>query len=1063
MPSLTFKLQALDQLIESYPAEDIRGHRLLRILRQLTPTKQDLISSQGFSTKKIIALFFENGPSAPIAEQALTLETVREQTNKHLLTMLDGNSNPAGILIDEGFTFIQLKRHKFNPSELAYQLPQTLHGEIQNNLQLLQNQNEEEEKRLQELQEKENALTHFQSTIETRDLKTRKSQSDQLENLRATLDRQRQQYEEETFRLKKELAQWRGHHQASQSDEENRLTEDIHERDQLDQALEEQFLSLESHQKEFATLIEKLRAREADLLNLKKRDVKRIRQRELFLKKSAEAHLERIQAWDQRITEINQAESGRRKQQEKNFKAQLQELQNDFKRQLIHFQLQANEGAEKSLLLEEERQQILIKKQALSGEIQSRIEVFLKKRQEELTQKENALKQNLNSMNHLSTLLSKEKSRWLDTMQSNEGTLYTKAELGNLVQEQEKLTQSLAGFLNDFKTQRKEEQSAQKNRRLELEKERKELFTQVNLERETLKKSIERLNKREENIIERETQELARLHEDYEDLRLSLEVNQIEKREQLDQREDELHQRELKLQEMLQEYQETNRQTRIEWAAQEEHFQAELEELLSTNLEQNTIQAESRIFFDDLRATFQHRLARQKSDIEQFRQQMEHIKSDATMIQNHLEEEAESTHVKQTSLEQTLEERIEQHRQFMESLELDLRDRVENYRNQGDQLRTSRDDLQNSERQTMKTFLENLSRYDRRLQEIGQAFEGLSDTFVREQALGGLQVEAFQPPAPVQQRDMGFSEERAKDEWDLLLHQLSRSRGDHLPEFQPQFLDEWSQRWVQWVPIEPGEFWIGRKNNREALPLKKSRMEHSLQVCRYPVTNIEFMRFVLQTGYRTEAETGNGGIVYFSGMPDGDSSTRTSASTPTLESLTNATWWCPDGSADSLIKKFNHPVTLVTWNDVQAFCRWKSEQTGLTVRLPTEAEWEYFASNLGHIETDLPWDFAGGLRHCNLEESNIGGTTAVDHFPEHDQTGGVLDLFGNVYEWVLDGPPPIGRSTDLDYKLARGGGYLTRFQQVARWRRLAFLPTYRTSFIGFRVVAENDTLPTPVT
>ncbi len=1055
MTPLPLNLQALDQLIDRYPSRDPDGRRLLEILRRLIPTTQDLKASPGFSTQKIIKEFYVHEPTSPIAERAVALETVREILNKNLLEMLDSNANPSGILVGDGFSFIQLKRHKFKPSELAFRLPETLNEDIQEKVQLLRDQSKEEEERLKVLQQREDALINTKSEIETKDSVIRQSQAEQLENLKNTLDLQQKKYEEEISRLRREMAHLQGKRLNRQSEQEDRLKEDIQERIQLDQALEEQFLNLESHQKEFATLIQKLRQQEANFLLLKNRERKRVHKRELYLKKSTEANLDRIQAWDQRITEINQSEFARRKQQEQKFQKNLQELQQDFKRQLIHFQLQANEGAERSLKLEEERQQIMIKKQALSGEIQSRTEEFLKKRQKELTQNEVSLKKSLEHISHLSNLLNKEKVRWLGSVKSDEGTLYTRAEFESLVKDQEKLTISLSGLLENINARKKEDEGNLENRQMELDKERKELFAQVQQERETLKESIERLNQREENIIERETQGLARLHEDYEDLRLSLEVNQIEKRERLDDREASIQQRELELQGLFRDYQEANQRARKEWAEQEELIQSELEGLLSTKLEQDTLQAEVRTFFSELKSTFQRRLTLQINDFEQFEKQMQSVKNDAVVIKNHLEEEAESTLASQASIEQTLEERIKQHQQFMESIEKDLRDRVEHYQNESVQLRASSEDLKKNDRRSMESFLENMTHYHQRLNEIGQAFEELSDAYIREQALGGLKIEATPTQEPDRHQDDGFSEDRAQDEWEHLLHRLSRFRDGNLHEITPRFLDEWSEQWNQWISIQPGEFWIGRENHHDALPLKKSHITHPLQVSRYPVTNMEFMRFVLQTGYRTEAETGHGGIVYFSGLPDHDNPSRVSTSTPTLETLNDATWWSPDGKTDSLKDKFNHPVTLVTWNDVNAYCKWKGDQLGLTVRLPTETEWEYLASNLGATETDLPWDIEEGLQHCNLEESRIGTTTAVDHFPEHKYTGGALDLFGNVYEWVLDGPPPTGRSADLDYKLARGGGFLTRFQQVARWRRLAFLSTYRTSFIGFRIVAEG--------
>jgi formylglycine-generating enzyme required for sulfatase activity len=43
----------------------------------------------------------------------------------------------------------------------------------------------------------------------------------------------------------------------------------------------------------------------------------------------------------------------------------------------------------------------------------------------------------------------------------------------------------------------------------------------------------------------------------------------------------------------------------------------------------------------------------------------------------------------------------------------------------------------------------------------------------------------------------------------------------------------------------------------------------------------------------------------------------------------------------SHFKGERNPVECVSWNDAQEFCKKLSEKTGQTVRLPTEAEWEY--------------------------------------------------------------------------------------------------------------------------
>ena len=54
-----------------------------------------------------------------------------------------------------------------------------------------------------------------------------------------------------------------------------------------------------------------------------------------------------------------------------------------------------------------------------------------------------------------------------------------------------------------------------------------------------------------------------------------------------------------------------------------------------------------------------------------------------------------------------------------------------------------------------------------------------------------------------------------------------------------------------------------------------------------------------------------------------------------------------------------HPVTCVIWDDAQAYVSWLSRTTGMTYRLPTEAEWARAA--------------AGSQRGCYEERTGESG------------------------------------------------------------------------------------------
>ncbi len=158
------------------------------------------------------------------------------------------------------------------------------------------------------------------------------------------------------------------------------------------------------------------------------------------------------------------------------------------------------------------------------------------------------------------------------------------------------------------------------------------------------------------------------------------------------------------------------------------------------------------------------------------------------------------------------------------------------------------------------------------------------------------------------------------------------------------------------------------------------------------------------------------------------------------------------------------PVINVTWNDAKEFTHWLSNKTGVTYRLPTDAEWEY-AARAGTSSTYW-WGDDLGENRANCEECSSlwsGEMSAVvGRFPANSL--GLHDTAGNVFEWVEDcwndtfsGTPSDGSAylkPECVAHVIRGGAWSfppKEIRSANRWRDFA---TRRSDDTGFRVVRE---------
>ena len=159
------------------------------------------------------------------------------------------------------------------------------------------------------------------------------------------------------------------------------------------------------------------------------------------------------------------------------------------------------------------------------------------------------------------------------------------------------------------------------------------------------------------------------------------------------------------------------------------------------------------------------------------------------------------------------------------------------------------------------------------------------------------------------------------------------------------------------------------------------------------------------------------------------------------------------------------PVGNISWNEAMRFCKTLSDRTGRTVRLPTEAEWEYAcragtttAFNMGD---NLAATAASHAHDWSDDEMGVQGNAPRPVGSYLPNAFGLYNMHGNVWEWCQDWhgsypnssvSDPVG-VTSGKYKVLRGGAWAS----PAVWCRSAFRHRgephegYGT-FFGFRVV-----------
>lgn len=233
---------------------------------------------------------------------------------------------------------------------------------------------------------------------------------------------------------------------------------------------------------------------------------------------------------------------------------------------------------------------------------------------------------------------------------------------------------------------------------------------------------------------------------------------------------------------------------------------------------------------------------------------------------------------------------------------------------------------------------------------------------------------------------------------------------------------------------------------------------------RFEVTRGQFRKFVRATGYKTTAEIKGKAKIF-------NKSTEWK-----WKEMAGYNWLNLGHPQDD-----SHPVAAVSMKDAKAYISWMQKRSGVKLRLPREAEWEY-ACRAGSTtkwfwgdNEKLACSYANGADKSRFPgdpgrtwnrrfECNDGHWSTAPVGSYKPNRFGLYDMLGNVWEWCEDSydknaytnlgmnNPQSTRQQGKHKNILRGGSWVKNPRSARSAKRAWSIPVTWICDYGFRIV-----------